>query len=219
MESVNLRPAVENDIPFLVDTIIESEKSGTEVLSYETVFGISEPELRQYLTEILVMGEDGCELSLSSFWIAEVDKKIIGSVSCWKEGSQGVSSSWIKGNLLGMVLPEESLQIAKGRIDTISELYIKYPDDAFIIGLVYVSMDYRGMRLTSRMIDYVLEKLKPQYPNTKRVFIQVFGNNIPAIKAYERTDFSIMEEKKSEKSEIMDLLPYHTKVMMIRKLN
>ena len=47
MDQFIIRPASSNDIPFLVDTIIEAEKSGTSILTYNTIFGLTEIEVKR----------------------------------------------------------------------------------------------------------------------------------------------------------------------------
>ena len=52
MNDFIFRHANINDVSFLVDTIIEAEKSGTDILSYTTIFGLSEKEARKYIGEM-----------------------------------------------------------------------------------------------------------------------------------------------------------------------
>ena len=61
-----IRSATIDDISFLVETIIEAEKSGTDRLSYSTVFGLSNEDTHKYLNDMLKEEIDGCELSVSS---------------------------------------------------------------------------------------------------------------------------------------------------------
>ena len=47
------RKAEEKDIPFLIETIIAAEKSGTDVFSYSKIFELPELEIRKILADIL----------------------------------------------------------------------------------------------------------------------------------------------------------------------
>ena len=47
------RKACLDDIPFLTETIIQAEKSGTEILSYKEIFGLQELEIRNIIKDIL----------------------------------------------------------------------------------------------------------------------------------------------------------------------
>ena len=75
MSEFNYRVATLEDIPFLVKTIVEAEKSGTEVLSYSAIFGLSIGEVEEKLAIILDEEIDDCELSVSSFLVAEKEGK------------------------------------------------------------------------------------------------------------------------------------------------
>ena len=52
-EAMEIKKATENDIPFLVETIVAAEKSGTSVFSYATLFEVNENKVKEVLTEIL----------------------------------------------------------------------------------------------------------------------------------------------------------------------
>ena len=100
MENLIFRNATITDVPFIVTAIIEAEKSGTDKLSYSTIFGLTEEEVRSYLQEMLYEEIDGCELSISSFIIAEYNGQPAGALSAWIEGKDGIPSAILKGNLL-----------------------------------------------------------------------------------------------------------------------
>ena len=211
------RPASAKDIPFLVDTIIEAEKSGTETLTYSTIFGLSESEARFYIARMLEEEVDGCELSVSSFIIAEQESTTAGAVGAWVEGSEGVPSMMLKGNLLGYVLPSSCLIRASKLNRIINDLHIEYKNNTIQIGLVYVAPDARGRGLVKIMIEKKIELLLIQHPDITEVYIQVFGNNIPAIKSYQKAGFVTALVKDSMLPETRELMPHTSKVLM--KLN
>ena len=49
MKGLIIRDGNINDIPFIVETIVEAEKSGTNIFSYNTIFGLSEEEAKKYI--------------------------------------------------------------------------------------------------------------------------------------------------------------------------
>src|SRR5487761_2666622 len=110
MDGIIIRGAAIRDVAFLVETIIEAEKSGTDVLSYSTVFGLTEDDSRKYIAEMLLEEVDGCEISISSFMVAEIDGKPVAAVSAWIEGIERVQSKILKGNLLHFTLPKECIE-------------------------------------------------------------------------------------------------------------
>ncbi len=214
MNEFTIRQATPNDIPFLVDTIIEAEKSGTSTLTYTTIFGLSELEARDYIAKMLEEEIDGCELSISGFILAENGGKIVGAVGAWLEGSEGIPSNVMKGNLLSYVLPSTCLERAVNLNSIVRDLHIEYICGTIQIGLVYVAPEARGKGLVSILIDHKINMLKKTYPETNEVYIQVFGNNLPAIRAYEKSGFEIVLEKTALLSETAKYMPDSSKVLM-----
>jgi ribosomal protein S18 acetylase RimI-like enzyme len=209
-----IRQATSNDIPFLVNTIIEAEKSGTPILTYTTIFGLTEIEARKYIAKMLEEEIDGCELSVSGFILAEKAGNVVGAVGAWLEGSEGVSSSVLKGNLLSYVLPPTCLQKASSLNNIVRDLHIEYANNTIQIGLVYVAPVARGKGLVSILIDRKISILKESYPDIKEAHIQVFGNNLPAIRAYEKAGFKIVLKKSASLPETGNYMPDTNKILM-----
>lgn len=218
MKEFVIRKAARDDVPFLVDTIIEAEKSGTDKLSYSTVFGLSEMESRTYIAEMLLEEVDGCELSISSFLIAEKNGCIAAASAAWIEGIDGIPSTVLKGNLLNSVLPKKCFEKALAMNLILRDLHIEYIAGTIQLGLVYVKSDFRGLNLVSMLIDEHVSQLQKQAPTLDAMYVQVFGNNLPAIKAYEKVDFEVVMSKESSNEEILRYLPSNKKIVMKKKL-
>lgn len=213
-----IRPADTTDIPFLVDTIIEAEKSGTSVLTYSTIFGLSEPEARLYIAKMLEEEVDGCELSVSGFILAEKENRIAGAVGAWFEGSEGIPSTILKGNLLRYILPQFCFEKASLLNKIVNDLHIEYTNGTIQIGLVYVSPEARGKGLVPILINHRISILKELYPDANEALIQVFGNNTPAIKAYEKAGFEIVLRKEASLPETKNYMPFTSKVLMKKNI-
>jgi ribosomal protein S18 acetylase RimI-like enzyme len=212
------RNATVEDVPFLVDTIIEAEKSGTDRLSYSTVFGLTEAETRGYLADMLLEEVDGCELSISSFLIAEQKGTIAAAVAGWIEGIEGIPSSVLKGNLLNHILPRDSVKKAMILNPVLGELHIENISNTAQLGLVYVSKEFRGMNLVNLLIDELILYLQKAKSDLSVMYVQVFANNIPAIRAYEKANFKVELTKKSSSKEILKYLPSDQKILMKKEL-
>jgi ribosomal protein S18 acetylase RimI-like enzyme len=211
------RNATLSDIPFLVETIIEAEKSGTSILSYTTIFGLEEADAKKYIGLMLDEEIDDCELSVSAFFVAEIDGKTVGAVCAWVEEANGVPSTTLKGNLLRFTLPESSFQSIHQLNHIIKELHIEYIPNTIQIGLVYVSEEARGKGLVQRLLSEKIQQLKSVHQNIGEVYVQVFGHNLAAIKAYEKIDFQTINCKIAKSNDIINYLPSSTKIVM--KLN
>lgn len=212
------RKAGLDDIDFLIDTIIEAEKSGTETLSYSKIFNVTESEARDFLRNALEEEVDGCELSISSFLLAETNGEIAGAISVWLEGSEGLPSTVLKGNILSFIIPKDSLIHAFSLSKTLSELHIDNESGTLQLGLVYVSENFRGQKLAKKMIEEILHRYHEQGSAVEKIQVQVFGNNISAIKAYAKVGFQPVFTKESSNSIILNYLPSTEKILMERKL-
>lgn len=218
MSEIKYRIATIEDIPFLVNTIIEAEKSGTEILTYSTIFGLSEDEARKYLSMMLLEEVDDCELSTSSFLLALVDNQIVAAVAAWIEGLHGIPSTVLKGNLLKYILPEEAFLRALSFSHIIQELHIEYIPNSIQIGLVYVTKSHRGQNIASLLIDEQISRLLQMNKKPEGIYVQVFGNNLPAIKAYEKANFKKILIKESYNKDILSYMPAERKILMKREL-
>jgi ribosomal protein S18 acetylase RimI-like enzyme len=212
------RRAKLEDIPFLIETIIAAEKSGSDVLTYTTLFGLSEKETRNFLVKILAEEIDGCELSVSSFLIALVEEKIVAAIAAWIEGSEGVPSTILKGNLLNYFLPREAIIKASSHNSIVREIHIDYTPNAIQVGLIYVNPAFRGQNLVSLLIEKQTGILMQKSTLLNAIYIQVYGNNFAAIKAYEKIGFINILEKKSTHKDILLYMPSDTKILMKREL-
>jgi ribosomal protein S18 acetylase RimI-like enzyme len=218
MNNFIFRPATVDDVPFLVDTIIEAEKSGTDRLSYSTIFGLSEDESRNYIATMLLEEVDGCELSVSSFLIAEKQGKIAAAIAAWIEGEEGVPSTVLKGNLLNYTLPKKNIEKALSVNSILRDLHIEYITATLQLGLVYVAEAFRGQNLVSLLINYKVKQAQQVNPDVKEMYVQVFGNNVPAIKTYEKAGFKIVIDKESANKEVALYLPSNKKLLMKKEL-
>jgi hypothetical protein len=213
-----IRPATIKDIPFLADTIIEAEKAGTDILSWSTIFGLTEAETRKYISVMLSEEVDGCELSVSSFLVAEINGQVVAALSAWIEGKNNESSIQLKGNLLSYVLPRDCIIRASAIYPVIQEVHIDYIPGSIQKGAGYIVRDFRNKNLFQILTNEIIERLLKSDPNIAQAYTQIYGCNIPAIKANEKIDFKIVMEKQSSNEEILRYLPSNRKLLLKREL-
>jgi len=216
MDDIKFRKATIEDIPFLVETIIEAEKAGTDILPYNTIFGLTEDEAKKYIAKMLEEEIDGCELSLSSFLLAEIDNNIIGASSAWIEGSEGISSQMIKGNLLKYTLPPRAIQQALTLNEIIHDLYFDHKKNTIQFGVGYVAKEYRGRNLFGQLKNKQIEMLKENGKNITEAYVDIFGVNKSAIRANEKLGFKLVDVKETKRIEILNILP-SSKKLLLRK--
>ncbi len=209
------RDATSDDIPFLAETVIQAEKAGSDILSYSTIFGLDEASAKKLIMKMMDEEmDDCCEYSVSSFIIAERDRKTIGAVCAWAETSDGMSSSMQKGNLLKFTIPRENFEKAIPLSSMLRELHIEYLQNSINIALVYVHSNARGLGLAGKLLKAALDKHRAKNAEMTQAYIQVFKNNIAAIGAYEKFGFETIEVKSSSHPDIIKYLPSDTKFLM-----
>lgn len=212
------RNAEKRDIPFIVETIIEAEKSGTSILTYSTIMGFSEAEASEILVSILKEALEPCELSLQSFFVAELNNTLAGACSLWLESESEMPSGLIKANALRSFLKEVNYShMYNARLITQS-MQIPHTGGCFQVGVVYTKQEFRGMGVASRLIDFALSRLKGAGLIADLAEVQVFANNTAAIKAYEKLGFrtSFIKEGVPEASEYFPSNKKHLMTLNIK---
>jgi hypothetical protein len=219
MEGIIFRDATVKDVPFLVETIIEAEKGGTDKLSYTTILGLTETEVRKYLAKMLLEEIDGCELSISSFFCAEINGQVVAAVSLWIEGIDGIPSAILKGNLLNYTLPKRCIDRAIYLNQYVLDLNIEYAKNSIQLGYGYALRAFQGKNLAHSCVLKKIDLLLQIRPDISEAFTQVFECNRPSIIACRRIGFLPIMTIESKHEEITKYLPYHKKILFRKELS
>jgi len=216
MSEYIFREATIGDIPFLIEVIFEAERSNSDVIGLSKIFNIDEPDLRKYLTQILEEEIDGCEFSLSSFFVAEYENSPVAAFGGWIEGKNedDLPSSILKSNLLSYILPREKISQLYKISEILKEIQIEREMHTHQMEYAYVKSEHKGKGLIGIIIEKLLEKAKLQDRFVKDSYIQVFENNTNAINAYQKSGFKIVKRFESKHPEIFNYLPYNVKLLM-----
>jgi len=208
-----VREANINDIDFIIEAIIEAEKSGSKTLSYSTVFNLGETELKKIFRAMLEEEIDGCEFSITSYLIAEKNNEIAGTIGAWVENKNN-PSSFIKSNLLGYFLPKSSLVYASSEAKVTSDLIIDHVENALSLVIVYIRPSHRGHHLFELLTNEHIKRNE----GINELSIQVMSNNLFAINSYEKYGFRKSFEIGSGNEKIKHFLPYNKKMLLKKSL-
>ncbi len=206
-ENILIRNAREDDIDFLIESIIHAEKSNTNKLSYSTIFEISESDVRNILRNILIENIEGQELCMSSFRIAEVNGEIAGACAAWIEGQSGQSSSLIRANLIYHFFPRENQLKANQKADMINLLTIEREKGALQFECAWVKDKFKGKKISNRIMLKHLEYYLHDYPNLRKAQIIMVKSNEQAWKAHRKLGFRVVKEVYCNQPEILQILP------------
>ncbi|MBK7123332.1 MAG: GNAT family N-acetyltransferase [Chitinophagaceae bacterium] len=217
MESeYSIRKATIKDVDFLAEVIIGAEKSLTNNLGIANFFELTEEKVKELIIAMLEEEVDGCDFSISSFFIAFYGEKPVGALGGWIEGYfDGMSSNLLKSNLISFNFPKENLQKAQGKMDMIKEmLHIERPMGTYQLEYVYVDSDHRGKRITQQLMDVHLAYAKQMDPNVTKAQLSCFENNESIIRAHERNGYQRIKRYVCDNEDILKYLPFNVKVLL-----
>ncbi len=211
---IEIKRSTESDIPFIIKAIVAAEKSGTEKLSYSTMFGLSEKEAEELIGN--AVGEDipGQELCVEGFMIAFIDGAPAGAVCAWVEAADDIPSAILKANILFHFLGSDVLQKATQHNYLIEQMNIPREKGSIQIESVYVDNKFRGLGVSNKIILEQIKEIVVNQPSINKVQIQLSGSNLSALRAYEKMGFKTLVTRKCEDVEVLIFLPSDTKIMM-----
>lgn len=213
MEEYSFRKADKTDIPFVARTILEAEKSGTDILTYTTLMGMEEEEALAILTRILDNEDvDPCEISLGSFFVATASGEVVAACSMWIEGEEGLSSAQIKAIALQQELTSVHLMKLVEHRAVAGSIAISREQGTLQVGVVFTHSAHRGKGLAARIIEYAIDQLDPR-GKFNQVEVQVFGNNQQAIRAYGKLGFKQTSMVRGDDS-LRSFFPSNEKLLM-----
>jgi len=214
---MEIRRADLKDIKFVLKAIIESEKSGTERLSYIKIFSIPEAEVKEIIRNVLKENIPGQQYCLSNFLIAEIEGEYAGACCSWVEGETGLSSSLIRANLLLDFIDHKYFIKAKSLLKIATEIGFPRKTGAIQIENVFVENKFRRKGISGYLIEkhIHIQKGKALIPTVQIILSKINEN---ALKAYIKSGFHITAERTSDKKEILDILPSNTNVLMEKKI-
>jgi ribosomal protein S18 acetylase RimI-like enzyme len=218
IDNLLIRKAIVNDINFIIETIIEAEKSLSNTISYCKIFSLTEEELVNLFQNILMEDIKGQELCYSEYLIAEENSNFVGACASWVEGAEGFSSSVVKANLLMEYFGHEKINEAQHLFKYLHEINIDREPNTLQIVNAYIKPDYRGQGIISKLILEHIEQQKIKYPFIKKVQLRPTGTNESAYKAYNKMGFDFVLEKKIEEDFILDFIPSKSKILMEKYL-
>lgn len=216
--NISIRRATLNDVDFIIEAIIEAEKSFSDKISYCQIFSVTKEELVKLFRQILSKDVIGQELCFSEYMIAEENSNFAGACASWVEGAEGFSSSVVKANLLMEYFGHEKINKAQYLFKYLREINIEREPNTLQIVNAYIKPDYRGQGIIAKLIMEHIKQQKIKYPFIERVQLRPTGTNESAYRAYNKLGFEFVLEKRIEDDFILDFIPSKSKILMEKKL-
>lgn len=218
MDEIKLRYAGKNDIDFVVHAIVESLKSGTDIVVYCKLFDLSIDEFKSLAKNMLQEDIEGHDFHLGSFLIAEVDGKYAGTCIAWVENSVGFPSSLVRANLLLDFIDKDIIINLHDRFNLMQQTHLERQKNCLQIEFVYVDSNYRGRGIAPLIIEGHIERLKKRFPTITKAQVIASKTNDNALKAYQKIGFKTVIEKTITNEEAIALIPASTIVLMERDI-
>ena len=206
------------DIPFLIDTIVAAEKSGSDMLSYSTIFEMTEAEVRKYLAQILAEDVTGQELCYSVYLMADVNGKTAGAVGAWIEGESGQQSSVRKTMLLNHFFPKENIEKARAKRKYLDQMHFDCDEGALVQDIGLVLPEYRGQGIYQKLMLEQIRRHREKNPSLKVSQLHFLKSNTTAFNIYSKLGYVLKKEKTCVDKEILQWLPSDTQQFMEKDL-
>jgi len=189
---IEIRKATPEDCNFIAETIISSESTGHEVITFSKMYGLEPDDLIPIFAKIVNNDIHGHTLSWTSYLIAHQGKKRCGSLAAFIEGENG-DSNIIMTNALMKVLDRDLVLQGFKFAHTHSETIIPKTKGALQIDCGATYPEFRGKGIFSMLSEYA-ENL---YKDAKLSEIQVWQGN-GAIKLYNRLGYYVYKTHPSK---------------------
>ena len=215
-----IRKATIDDVIFLADVIIGAEKSMTETLGLAKVFELSEEKIHELIVAMLGEEVDGCEYSISSFFIALCSGKPVAAMGGWLECYyDSMPSNLIKSNLVNFVFPRENVIIAQSKSEIIKGMQFEREKGTYQLEYVYVHPEHRGKELANKLNAVHFDYAKQLDPNCRKVQVQVFESNTSSIRSLEKIGFHCVRKFVSDNDYILKYMPFNIKILLEKDLD
>ncbi|MHB8580334.1 MAG: hypothetical protein ACYDA4_10820 [Ignavibacteriaceae bacterium] len=212
LENLNIRRATFNDIDFVIEAILESEKSGTNVISSCNIFGLSVDKFKEILREILAQDIEEYDYYLSGFIVAEKNGEYVGALGSFYENSE-TPSGRIKATILFQYLDKSKMKEISKNSRIIKGITPGREPGCLQLEHGYVREQFRrqGVFLTLIKENIIRNLEKYSFPKVQGILLK---DNYKSYNAHLKFGYEVVDERRVDDSEIFNFFPYNTKVLM-----
>jgi hypothetical protein len=215
--TLSFRRATLQDIEFLTEAILEAERSGTPRAMYESVFGLSEAEVRAMIGAILALDVPGSEFCCGNFLLALDHRTPVGALATWVEGEAG-SSNLVRATLLAEQLGADRWTRAQTALRLVAEIEIVRDAGALQIESIFVPAAQRGRRITAAMIAHARAEYHRTHATVRRAQVLTTLENVASGNALQHAGFNVKRRTLSTNGEIRRWFPGSGRLLWERDL-
>ncbi len=208
---MKIRPATHSDLPFILESIVESEKSGDAIFPYSTAFNLNIPEFSQIIMNIFDEEIPEQAWHLEHWHILEDSEgHTAAALSAWIESQNGQKSDFLKAQILKYFLPKE-WELAQEKLNILSSVSIPRKNGYVQLEHLYTHPDFRGKGYMKSLIQHVMNA----YPDCSYE-IQVLKSNVNAVSLYEYMGFSVNDTQCNDDLQRLSLLSGNCKLQLLK---
>jgi RimJ/RimL family protein N-acetyltransferase len=214
IENINVRQATFDDVDFIIEAIVESEKSSSDVISSCNVFGLSEERFKEIIRKVLLENVPNYDYYLSGFILAEKGGEYIGAMGSWIEAAEGVPSGVIKTTILFPYLDKDKMRQISKNASIVKGLTMNREPGTLQLEHDYTRKQYRRQGVFTRLIkENILRNMK-EHDEIEKAQVALFKANYKSLNVHLKLGFKIVEEKHVDNPEIFKFFPFDTKVLL-----
>lgn len=211
---IQIRNAMDSDIEFVIETIIQAEKGNSDSISYCKLFNINELEFRSALRKILVEKIGNFDFSLANFKIAELDGFSVAAYGAWVEGLTGISSGILKISALKTFLQKDKIVHYKQNAPIVEAIAIRRQPGTIQFESIYIVEKSRGKNIGKMLVQHLLADITKKHPEVEIAQVQLIKQNAVSLRAHQKYGFQVIEERTSANPEILNFYNGDTRVLM-----
>ncbi|MCL5029597.1 MAG: hypothetical protein M1480_11355 [Bacteroidetes bacterium] len=213
IENLSIRQATFEDINFIIETIIEADKSSTDKISICNIFSLTKDEYKELLRNILLSGFENNEFSLKGFLIIKNKSNKFGALCSWVEGIDGIANNIISSNLILSFINRERLNNIKENMHLANSLSLDREQNVIQFEYGYVIENQRRKKIFTTLI---VESIRKHFNSGHQAKVQtiLYRDNYKSFLAFEKLGFKVKAERKNEDSDIYKIFSYNSKVLM-----
>ena len=216
---ISIRPGTIDDIDFIIACIIEAERAGTQISSYEKIFSISEEELRKILKDILSEEIPGREMCCDNYFLAFDRNLPVGGVGAWIEGSGTQGSNTVRANMFSYFLGPEKWKNSQQNLKLVSQYEIPRVPGTLQFEDAYVVPGYRGYRVIEKVFAHGIREFAKKNPAMKLVQGFTLAGNIQSLISMMKMKWKQSRKVMFDNGDLLNLLPGKGKIQWELDLN
>lgn len=206
-------------LAFIIQTILEAEKSGTNQIISCQLFNLSESAYRKFLSNTLLEDIPDWELGLSQYKVLLSGGVPCGALCGWVEKRNGTLSQIHRLNAYHILMPKPNMDFyLSGPSWFASQLEIPRKPNTIQTESIYIAPAHRGKGFAKILANAVITDLASANPEVVMAQGQLFAQNELSLSIHQKLGYTIADKRCIEVPEVLNFFPGNTKLLIEKTL-